>query len=89
MGRVAYLQLYKQSADYRGKMVTVKGTVRLAYRVAAPANYLGVKEYCVYWLYPAGGPDSPLIVYALHAHQVSPRCPSAIVAVAISAKMSR
>jgi len=65
LGRVAYLQLSKQPADYRGKLVNVVGTVRLAYRVPAPPNYLGVKEYCVYWLHPAGGPDSPLIVYAL------------------------
>jgi hypothetical protein len=65
LGRVAYLQLFKQPADYRGKLVTVLGTVRLAYRVPAPPNYLGVKEYSVYWIHPAGGPDSPLIVYAI------------------------
>jgi len=35
LGRVAYLQLHKQPADYRGRLVTVKGTVRLAYRTAA------------------------------------------------------
>ncbi|MBW8885851.1 MAG: hypothetical protein JF612_13985 [Planctomycetia bacterium] len=42
---VAYLQLHKQPADYRGKVVSVKGTVRLAYRTPAPANDLGVNEY--------------------------------------------
>jgi hypothetical protein len=66
LGRVAYLQLHKQPADYRGKVVTVSGTVRLAQRVPAPPNYLGVKEYCVYWIHPSGGPDSPIIVYALN-----------------------
>jgi hypothetical protein len=65
LGRVSYLQLNQQPADYRGKLVTVLGTVRLAYRVPAAPNDLGVKEYCVYWVHPAGGPDSPLIVYAL------------------------
>jgi hypothetical protein len=65
LGRVAYLQLSKQPADYRGKLVTIVGTVRLAYRVPAPDNYLGIKEYCVYWLHPAGGPDSPIVVYAI------------------------
>jgi hypothetical protein len=67
LGRVAYLQLFKQPADYRGQLVTVKGTVRLARRVPAPPNYLGAKEYCVYWLHPAGGPDSPILIYALAA----------------------
>lgn len=65
--RVAYLQLYHQPAEYRGQFVTVKGTARLAYRVPALENELGVKEYFVYWIHPAGGPDSPLLVYALSA----------------------
>jgi hypothetical protein len=65
--QVAYLQLSKQPAEYRGQFVTVKGAVRLAYRVPASQNYLGIKEYFVYWIHPAGGPDSPLLVYALTA----------------------
>ena len=65
--RVAYLQLHSQPAEYRGKFVTVKGTVRLAYRVPALANELGVKEYFVYWIHPVGGPDAPILVYALTA----------------------
>jgi hypothetical protein len=72
-GRVSYLQLHKQPADYRGKFVTVAGTVRLAYRASAPPNYLGVKEYHVYWLHPAGGPDAPIVVYALAAPPGFPR----------------
>jgi hypothetical protein len=66
-GRVAYLQLFKQPDEYRGKVVSVKGTVRLAYRVQAPGNYLGIKEYFVYWIHPEGGPTSPIVVYALAA----------------------
>jgi hypothetical protein len=67
LGRVTYLQLFKQPADYRADVVTVRGTIRLARRVPALPNYLGVKEYCVYWLHPAGGPDSPILIYALAA----------------------
>jgi hypothetical protein len=67
LGRVAYLQLFRQPDEYRGKLVTVFGTVRLAYRVAATDNELGIEEYFVYWLQPAGGPDSPILVYALEA----------------------
>ena len=67
LGRIAYLQLFKQPDDYRGKVVTVKGLARLAYRRQAPANHLGIKEYYVYWIHPEGGPTSPIVVYALSA----------------------
>lgn len=67
LGRVTYLQLFKQPADYRGKVVTVKGTAKLAYRVQAPSNYLGIKQYFVYWIQPESGPASPIVVYALDA----------------------
>ena len=53
----------------------MKGSVRLAYRVPAASNYVGIKEYCVYWLYPAGGPDSPLIVYAIETPTGFPPIP--------------
>jgi len=65
--RVSYVQLFNQPREYRGKFVTVKGTVRRAYRVPAVENELGVAEYFVYWIHPAGGPDSPILVYALTA----------------------
>ncbi len=65
--RVGYLQLSRQPSDYRGRLVAIKGNVRRAYRSAAGENHLGIKEYCVYWLYPAGGPDAPIVVYALEA----------------------
>jgi hypothetical protein len=67
VGEIAYLQLFKQPADYRGEVVTVSGTVKLAYRVRAPRNYLGIEEYFVYWLHPSGGPDAPIVIYALGA----------------------
>ena len=64
---IPYLQLFKQPDDYRCRVVSVKGTVKLAYRVAAEPNYLGVNEYVVYVIHPAAGPGSPIIVYALAA----------------------
>jgi hypothetical protein len=66
-GQVAYLQLFKQPGDYRGQVVTVAGTVKLAYRVQAPENYLGVEQYFVFWVHPRGGPNAPIVVYALDA----------------------
>jgi hypothetical protein len=70
---VAYLQLHKQPADYRGKVVSVKGAVRQAYRTPAPENELGVQEYCVYVLQPVGQPDALIFVYALDAPPGFPR----------------
>ena len=63
--RVGFVQLFKQPHEYRGKLVTVRGDVRLAYRVAAPANNSGISGYYVYWLKPAGGPNRPIVIYAL------------------------
>jgi len=64
MGNAGYLQLYDQPGFYRGKMVTIRGKARLAYRVPAAKNYYGVSHYYVFWLKPVGA-NSPLIVYAL------------------------
>lgn len=64
-GEIAYLQLFHQPDDYRGQVITVRGTVKLAYRVQAPENYLGIGQYYVFWLQPSGGPTSPIVVYAL------------------------
>ncbi len=63
--RVGFLQLFEQSNVYRGRLVTVRGTATLGYRVQAPSNIYGIKEYSVFWIAPAGGPNSPIAVYAL------------------------
>lgn len=65
IGRVGFLQLFKQPTDYRGKLVTVRGDLRLGYRLAAPPNPDGISEYFVFWLKPAGGPNRPMVVYSL------------------------
>ena len=65
-GTVGYAQLYKQSDSYRGKLVTIRGAAHDVYWVEAPANAYGIKNYWVYWLSPAGGPNSPILVYALN-----------------------
>ncbi len=65
VGQVGYLQLYRQPNEYRGQAVTIRGTVKYAYRAAASDNYLGVKEHFILWIMPAGGPTSPIVVYAL------------------------
>jgi hypothetical protein len=72
LGPTGYLQLFKQPSYYRGKVVTVRGTVRLAYRVDALPNAEGVKEYTLMWLHPAGGPSSPMVIYALETPEGFP-----------------
>jgi hypothetical protein len=64
-GRVGFVQLFDQPEEYRGQLVTVRGTARMAYRVQAPKNEVGVDHYYVFWVAPAGGPNSPICVYAL------------------------
>lgn len=71
-GQVGFLQLFKQSDEYRGKLVTIRGTVRLAYRVQAPPNIHGISDYVVYWVRPVGGPNSPIVVYALETPEGFP-----------------
>lgn len=64
-GRVGFIQLFEQPKQYRGKLVTVRGTAELAYRVRAPKNWYGVEHYYVFWIAPAGGPNSPIAIYSL------------------------
>jgi hypothetical protein len=64
-GQVAYAQLYRQPAKYRGQLVTVRGAARRAYRVQASRNHLGIDEYFVFWVQPFESADTPLVVYAL------------------------
>jgi hypothetical protein len=64
-GPVGFLQLYKQPDFYRGKLVTVRGEANLVYHVHAPKNIYGISEYYIFWMRPAGGPDSPIVVYSL------------------------
>ena len=67
LGSVGFLQLSRQPTAYRGKVVTVRGTARLAYRVPAPSNIYGIQHYFVFWVKPAGGQLSPFLVYALES----------------------
>lgn len=65
LGHVGFVQLFRQTHEYRGQLVTVSGTAELAYRVAAPKNDLGIDRYYVFWLRPGDGSDSPIVAYAL------------------------
>jgi hypothetical protein len=64
LGPVGYLQLYRQPADYRGKLVTVRGEIRLGHYRQAPSNFYGIEGYYIFWLKPSGS-NSPIVVYSL------------------------
>ena len=64
-GRIGFVSLFEEPQNYRGKLVTVRGTVRRAYWVQARKNDYGIEGYFVCWLRPAGGPNSPMVVYSL------------------------
>ncbi len=63
-GYVGFLQLYKQPEAYRGKLVTIKGSVRMGYYRTAPDNLYGIPGYYVFWVKPVGS-KSPIVVYSL------------------------
>ena len=64
-GLVSYTQLFKQAKTYRGQIVTVRGRASAVYSMQALKNDHGIQQYWVFWLFPEGGPKSPLVVYSL------------------------
>lgn len=75
VGKVSFVQLFKQPVEYRGKLVRIRGALRMAYRVPAPPNVLGIKHYTVFWLQPDGPENSPVAIYALGAPAGFPAIP--------------
>ncbi|MCA9236425.1 MAG: hypothetical protein KDA44_13210 [Planctomycetales bacterium] len=65
VGGATYAQLRGQPDLYRGRVVTLRGTIQQAVEKRAPANDLGVERYYQLGLAPVGGGEWPLLVYAL------------------------
>ncbi len=63
-GTVGFGQLFKQPDVYRGRLVTVQGTVRRAEFKEAPDNLYGIGGYYMLWLQPVGA-NSPIVIYTL------------------------
>ncbi len=72
IGRVSWLQLNEQSDEYRGELVTVRGTIRRAHRVAAAKNDEGIDGYYRIWLWPDENPNQPIVVYCLEPPEAFP-----------------
>lgn len=64
-GPVGYLQLNEQPNEYRGRLITISGTVRAAKLVAAPKNGFDIKEYYQLWLQPDRATDELVVLYCL------------------------
>ena len=59
-------QLFRQSDEYRGELVTVSGTVHRACPTGIARNDLGIKKYWRVWLQTRDNRFSPLVVYCLY-----------------------
>jgi hypothetical protein len=61
---VTHLQLWEQSAAYRGKLVSVGGRVRRVSARSFPANDYGLTSYYEVWMYPDGS-TNPVVIRTL------------------------
>lgn len=73
VGELTYAQLLKQPNYYRGKLVTVRGTVRREEFQQAPENQQGIETYHRLWIEPVGGGKWPIVVYSLTLPREFPR----------------
>ena len=65
LGRVSYFQLFEQSNEYRGKLVTIRGRIHRVLSMRAPRNDAGIERYYQLVVQPEDAPDYPIIVYCL------------------------
>jgi len=65
-GRVTYAQLFSQSKEYRGELVTVRGTIRRAVPLPLKKNEHGIQGYYEVWLFPDDNPKEPIVVQSLY-----------------------
>lgn len=72
-GSLTYAQLLKQPDFYRGKVVTIRGTVRREELANAPNNAVGITSYHRLWIEPQGGANWPIVVYCLNLDEQFPR----------------
>lgn len=72
--RVTYLQLWQQSAEYRGRLVTMRGRARGVQVKRAPPNDDGLQQYYEVWLQHESGNNAsnPIAIYCLELPQGFP-----------------
>lgn len=57
---ISYRALQRQPREYRGRLVTFRGTARRALAMEAPPNTLGIDTYFQLWVFPE---TEPIVVY--------------------------
>lgn len=70
---VTFLELFEQPTAYRGRFVSMSGTVRLVERKPAPKNDAGMNGYYQVWLQPRDQPSSLVVAYCLQLPDGFPR----------------
>ena len=65
LGPATYLQLYRQTDFYRGRIVQLHGILRRAHLLTAPANDYAIERYWQCWLFPESSATTPIVVYLL------------------------
>ena len=65
LGEVGYVQMVQQPHVYRGRLVTVCGTVRRAEVVEVAENNIGLQTYYLLTVRPAGRQIWPIRIYCL------------------------
>ncbi|MCG8450045.1 MAG: hypothetical protein MI725_10770 [Pirellulales bacterium] len=84
VGEMTYAQLLKQPDVYRGRVVTIRGTVLREELEQAGKNGLGVESYHRLWIRPHGGGPSLFVVYCLELPVAFPRGDQLSSAVSVS-----
>jgi len=74
-GATSFAQLYRQREFQRGRLLTVKGNVRQAYKVSSVPNPFEIDEFYVLTI-RVRDDDSPVIVYCLEAPSSFPNVPN-------------
>jgi hypothetical protein len=72
IGRVAFIQLYQQPDQYRGELVTIRGTIRRTEYLPAAPNDDGFERYHRVVIQPQDHPRNPVIGYVLQLPEAMP-----------------
>ena len=64
-GKIPFAQLFRQTDDFRGQLITVNGTIRRVHQVPAAQNEIGIETYWQCWIRPTDGSNSPIVAYML------------------------
>ncbi len=62
---LSFLQLDRQASAYRGRVVSITGTLRAAKKVDAPRNEHGIQDYFQLWIQPDRETQELVVVYSL------------------------